>query len=77
MKLYKSEGDYPILKGNAFVVDEKSAFLWTVGHAPKIQTALSMEVPNLLFIEINKGEADINQVLKGYYGFNKTKSQRL
>lgn len=63
LKLYKSEGDYAILRGNAFVVNEKSAFLWTVGHVPKIQTSLSMEVPNPIFIEINKGIADIKQVL--------------
>ncbi|MBA3285111.1 MAG: hypothetical protein H0U27_08645, partial [Nitrosopumilus sp.] len=71
LKLYKSEGDYAILRGNAFVVNEKSAFLWTVGHVPKIQTALSMEVPNPIFIEINKGESDIKQVLKDILALTK------
>ena len=71
LKLYKTEGDYSILRGNAFVVNEKSAFLWTVGHVPKIQTALSMEVPNPIFIEINKGEADIQQVLKDILALTK------
>lgn len=71
LKLYKSEGDYAILRGNAFVVNDKSAFLWTVGHVPKIQTALSMEVPNPIFIEINKGEADIKQVLKDILALTK------
>lgn len=71
LKLYKTEGDYAILRGNAFVVNEKSAFLWTVGHVPKIQTALSMEVPNPIFIDINKGEADIQQVLKDILALTK------
>lgn len=71
LKLYKSEGDYPILRGNAFVVNEKSAFMWTVGYVPKTQTALSMEVPNPIFIEINKGEADITQVLKDILALTK------
>lgn len=71
LKLYKSEGDYPILRGNAFVVNEKSAFLWTVGFVPKIQTALSMEVPNPIFIEINKGDANIYQVLKDILALTK------
>jgi hypothetical protein len=71
LKLYKSEGDYSILRGNAFVVNDKSAFLWTVGHVPKIQTALSMEVPNPIFIEINKGSADIKQVLKDILALTK------
>lgn len=71
LKLYKSEGDYAILRGNAFVVNERSAFLWTVGYVPKIQTALSMEVPNPIFIEINKGNADIVQVLKDILALTK------
>lgn len=71
LKLYKSQGDYPVLRGAAYVVDERSAFLWTVGYVPKIQTALSMEVPNPLFIDINKGEADINQVLKDIMALTK------
>ena len=71
LKLFKSEGEYPILRGNAFVVDSKSAFLWTVGYVPKIQTTLSMEVPNPLFIEINKGEANIEQVLKDIMALTK------
>jgi hypothetical protein len=71
LKLYKSESDYPILRGLSFVVDETSAFLWTVGFVPKIQTALSMEVPNPLFIEINKGQAEIKQVLKDIMALTK------
>jgi hypothetical protein len=71
LKLYKSEGDYPILRGNAFVVNEKCAFLWTVGYIPKIQTTLSMEVPNPIYIEINKGEANITQVMKDILALTK------
>ncbi len=71
LKLFRSEGDFSIMRGNAFIVDEKSAFLWTVGHVPKIQTALSMEVPNPIYVEINKGTADITQVLKDIMGLTK------
>jgi len=71
LKLYKTEGRYPILRGNAFVVNSKSAFLWTIGYVPKLQTALSLEVPNPIFIEINKGEADIIQVLKDILALTK------
>lgn len=59
------------MRGNAYVIDNRSAYLWTVGFVPKIQSALSMEVPNPLFIEINKGEADINQVLKDIMALTK------
>jgi hypothetical protein len=71
LKLYKSEGDYPILRGNALVINEKSAFLWTIGYVPKTQTVLSIEVPNPIFIEINKGEANIEQVLKDILALTK------
>jgi hypothetical protein len=71
LKLYKSEGNYPIMRGNAYVVNEKSAFLWTVGYVPKTESTLSMEVPNPIFIEINKGEADIEQVLKDILALTK------
>lgn len=71
LKLFKSEGNYPIMRGNAFVVNEKSAFLWTVGYVPKTESTLSMEVPNPIFIEINKGEADIEQVLKDILALTK------
>lgn len=71
LKLYKQEGEFPILRGNALIINEKSAFLWTIGYVPKIQTVLSMEVPNPIFIEINKGEADIVQVLKDILALTK------
>jgi len=71
LKLYRSHGDYPILRGLAWLIDEKSAFLWTKGFVPKLQTALSMEVPNPLFIEINKGQAKLTQVLKDIMALTK------
>lgn len=71
LKLFKTDGNYPIMRGNAFVVNEKSAFLWTVGYVPKTESTLSMEVPNPIFIEINKGEADIQQVLKDIMALTK------
>ena len=71
LKLYKSYGEYPIMRGNAFIVNETNAFLWTVGFVPKTQSALSMEVPNPIFIEINKGEANITQVLKDILSLTK------
>jgi hypothetical protein len=37
--------------------------LWTVGYVPKTESALSLEVPNPLFIDINKGQANIEQEL--------------
>lgn len=71
IKLYKAEGAFPIMRGNAYVINERSAFLWTIGYVPKIRTSLSLEVPNPIFIEINKGESEIDQVLKDIMALTK------
>jgi hypothetical protein len=71
LKLYRSEGAYPIMRGSSFIVNDTSAFLWTVGFVPKLQSSLSMEVPNPLYIEINKGSADIKQVIKDILALTK------
>jgi len=52
-------------------VNDRSAFLWTIGYIPKIQTVSSLEVPNPIFIEIDKGEAEIKQVLKDILALTK------
>ena len=71
LKLYKQDGAYPIIRGTSLIIDEKNAFLWTVGYVPRIQTALSLEVPNPIRISINKGNADIHQVLKDIMALTK------
>jgi len=63
LKLYRTSGRFPILRGSACVLTKQTAFLWTLGYVPRLQTAIAMEVPSPLFIEINKGETDIVQVL--------------
>ena len=71
IKLYKAEGAFPIMRGNAYIINERSAFLWTIGYVPKIRTALSLEVPNPIFIEINKGQSEIGQVLRDIMALTK------
>lgn len=56
---------------NGFNINQCTGHLTFCGHVPKIQTALSMEVPNPIFIEINKGKADITQVLKDILALTK------
>lgn len=63
LKLFKNSSDYPALRGLAFVKSERSAYLWTKGFIPRLQTSSAMEVPNPLHIEISKGDADIKVVL--------------
>lgn len=61
-KLYR-RGSHPALRGLAYVQDGKTAYLWTNGFVPRIQTYDGKEVPRPLVIEVCRGEADIHTVL--------------
>ena len=62
MKLYR-HGTRNIARGLAWVKSPSSAYLWTKGFVPRLQTYAGREVPNPLSIEICRGKADIKQVL--------------
>src|SRR5271157_2742797 len=70
LKLYR-KGQNPVLRGLANIRGERSAYLWTRGWTPRIQTYPGREVPNPLVIDINKGDADINVVLKDILALTK------
>jgi hypothetical protein len=70
LKLYR-KGQNPVLRGLANIRSERSAHLWTRGWTPRIQTYPGREVPNPLIIDISKGEADINIVLKDILALTK------
>lgn len=63
LKLYRLDSNFPMLRGLAHVESERAGYLWTKGYVPRLQTSLSLEVPNALFVEISKGDADIVTVL--------------
>jgi len=71
LKLYRHDSEYPILRGMAYIINSTKAYLWTIGYVPHIQTALTTEVPNPLFVDINKGNAPIEQVLKDIMALTK------
>ena len=51
VKLFR-DGDYPVLRGTAMILDKKSAYLWTSGFLPRLDTYIGPETPNPLFITI-------------------------
>lgn len=67
LKLYRdAEGevyDYGVIRGLAMIPSEKEAYLFTKGFVPRLNTSLSLEIPNPLRIIISRGEADMKQVL--------------
>jgi hypothetical protein len=48
-KLFR-DGDYPVLRGTALLLDDKNAYLWTNGYVPQLDTYIGPETPNPLFI---------------------------
>ena len=48
-KLFR-DGDYPVLRGTAVLLDDRDAYLWTTGYVPQLDTYIGPETPNPLFI---------------------------
>jgi hypothetical protein len=72
-KLFR-DGDYPVLRGTALILDERNAYLWTTGYVPQLDTYIGPETPNPLFITILRSKMKmppIRQVLEDIMGLTK------
>jgi len=70
LKLYRLM-EYPVLRGMAYVKDDKTAYLWSKGFVPRLKTYVGREVPWPLSIEICRGDADINTILNDILALTK------
>jgi hypothetical protein len=62
LKLFRP-GNYPVIRGTALVTSDRSAYLWTSGYVPRLDTYMGPDTPNPLLVSIRRGEADIATVL--------------
>ena len=72
-KLFR-DGDYPVLRGTALILDEKNANLWTTGYVPQLDTYIGPETPNPLFITVLRSKRrlpEIETVLNDIMGLTK------
>lgn len=72
-KLFR-EGDYPVMRGTAIILDDRNALLWTNGFVPRLDTYIGPETPNPLLITVlrSTGERpDIRTVLADVMGLTK------
>ena len=53
------------------IVDDKSGYLWTKGFIPKTETSNHLEVAVPLYIEVNRGKAPIDVVMKDILALTK------
>lgn len=70
LRLFR-KGDQPVLRGLAYVRDKHTAFLWTKGFTPRLQTYPGREVPLPLLVDVCKGDADIKIVLNDLMALTK------
>ncbi len=70
-RLYRADGATPVLRGAALLLTHRSALLWSRGYVPRLQTYPGWEVPTPLEVEVSRGEANIEQVLKDILGLTK------
>jgi hypothetical protein len=70
LRLYRA-GTRPVLRGTFWQVTPKRGFLWGSGFKPRLRTYDGSEVPQPLCIDIQHGEANVNQVAKDIFGLTK------
>jgi hypothetical protein len=70
LRLFKGDRN-TVLRGLAFVRDQRTAYLWTRGFVPRIQTYAGREVPVPLVVDICRGEADTKVVLQDIMALTK------
>lgn len=63
--------EYAVLRGSSLVLDARTAFLWTKGYVPRLDTYPGREVPNPLTIEVSRGAAPIELVLSDVLALTK------
>lgn len=70
IKLFRL-GRYPVIRGTALKLSEKSAYLWTSGYVPRLDTYIGPETPNPMYVSAHWGECDFDLVLKDVMGLTK------
>lgn len=73
VKLFR-DGDYPVLRGTAMILDDRNAYLWTNGFLPRLDTYIGPETPNPLFITVLRSTGNmpaIENVLTDIMGLTK------
>lgn len=69
--LEQMNSKYGNLRGLGLLVDGREGFLWTRGFIPKLGTSISLEVPNPLRIQIDKGDGELKQTLQDILALSK------
>jgi hypothetical protein len=69
-RLYR-EGMYPVVRGTCWRLTDRKALLWGSGYKPSIGTYDGSETPHPLAMEVQHGEASIDQVARDILALTK------
>lgn len=70
VRLYR-EGNLPVVRGTYWQINARTGFLWTSGYKPRLGTYDGWETPLPLQIDIQHGEAELDQVVTDIFGLTK------
>ena len=70
LRLYRC-GTRPVLRGSFWRISAKRGFLWGSGFKPRLRTYDGWDVPQPLCIDIQHGDADLDQVGRDIFGLTK------
>ncbi len=59
------------MRGLALIINDKEGFIWTRGFVPRLNTSMSLEIPNPLRVVVDKGDGNIDQVLEDILALTK------
>ncbi|WP_282160920.1 hypothetical protein [Ulvibacterium marinum] len=65
------KNNYGILRGLAWLIDERSGYLFTRGYIPKTNSTNHLEVANPLYVEMNRGSSNIEIVMRDILALTK------
>ena len=70
LRIYRP-GTRAVLRGIAYIRDQRTAFLWANGFIPRLGTYPGREVPKGLLVDVCRGNADIRTVLEDVLALTK------
>lgn len=75
LKLFREapnqENRYGVLRGIGVLLSDTEGYLNTRGFVPRLNTSLSMEIPNTLYIKVARGKKDIEIVMRDILALTK------
>jgi hypothetical protein len=70
LKLFRP-GSYPVIRGTVLYAGERTAFLWTSGYAPRLDTFMGPETPTPISVRVLRGDCPLDTVLSEVLGLTK------